>query len=98
MEIPRWLWIKTYFDRGLGLTNYFKYVLALIGAYAWTEQISLKYVIFLALIYFVVCIFIGWFWVHSKLVEKENEINNLINPFQKEVREKLQENLKKMNK
>lgn len=87
--IPRWLWIKRYFDTGLGLTSYVKYIIAFFSLYSIDKDIPIEWTMILGALYLFFCIFLGWFWISKKLVDAENEISNLLNPFQKEVREKL---------
>ena len=75
------LW-KAYFDKGFGLTNYFKY---LLGFYALASQ-EIIITLIIALIYSIICLVIGRLWYHYKLIETENEIGNIFNPFVKEMR------------
>ena len=89
MKIPRWLWIKRYFDIGLGLTSYVKYPIALFGLYSIGEKIPIKWTILLAIIWWTSNFFVGYWWVKKRLMEMDNEISNQLNPFQKEVRKKL---------
>lgn len=86
MKFYRLLLIKAYFDKGLGLTNYFKYILAFVGIF---QLINAKTGIILALSYIIFCLLLGWIWYKYQLIETENEINNIYNPFQREVRERL---------
>lgn len=87
--IPKWLWIKRYFDTGLGLTNYFKYLIAFFSVYSLDKNIPIEWTMLLGFFYLIFCIVLGYYWVHKKLIDAENEINNLLNPFQREVRHKL---------
>lgn len=79
------LW-KAYFDKGWSLTNYFKYLLLFFGLF---DLITATVATWFAVGYCVSCFIIGWFWYNYGLIETENEVNNLYNPFQKEVRKKL---------
>lgn len=79
------LW-KAYFDKGWALTNYFKYIFAFVGIF---NLVSARNAIYLGVIYGVSCLLIGWIWYKCGFIETENEINNIFNPFQKEIRAKL---------
>jgi len=86
MELKfRLLLQKAYFDKGFGLTNYFKYVLILFG---WATD-DVKNTIIVGILWIVSCWIIGRLWFRFKLVDIENEINNIFNPFQREVRQHL---------
>lgn len=86
IKIPRWLWYKKYFDTGLGLTSYMKYVIALAGFYSFASDIGTEYVVIAGFLYLFSCIIIGYYWIKYKMVDAENEIGNILNPFQREVR------------
>lgn len=88
-HIPSWLWLKFYFDKGLGVTSYAKYLIAIFGLYSIGKDIDINYTIAFGLIYILCCFVIGYLWVRSKLQDAENEIQNRLNPFQREVRAKL---------
>jgi len=75
------LW-KAYFDKGFSLTNYFKYVLLVFG---WATN-DVKNTIIVGVVWFFCCLIIGRLWFHFNLIDTENEINNIFNPFQREVR------------
>jgi hypothetical protein len=89
MRIPAFLWLKRYFDTGVGLTSYFKYVVALFGLYSLDKGIPMEWTLLLGVFYIILCFSAGYFWIKYKMTDYEYEISNLLNPFQKEVREKL---------
>ena len=76
---------KAYFDKGLGLTNYAKYLIALFGI----ASLNFKLTMYIGFAYLVFCYILGRLWYKYKLVETENEVNNIFNPFVKEMREKV---------
>ena len=82
------LW-KRYFDTGLGVTSYAKYIIALFGLYSISENISLRFTLFLAVVWMLSCFFIGWAWLKFDLYRAEQEISNRFNPFVHEVRAKI---------
>lgn len=79
------LW-KAYFDKGLGLTYYFKYLIAFGGIFKFIDG---KTAIFTGIIYLFSCFILGWLWYNFGLIDVENEVGNIYNPFQREVRQKL---------
>lgn len=85
-DIPSWLWIKKYFDTGLGLTAYAKYLIAIFGIYTALTDLNPIYLVILGVFYLFLCILLGWLWIKYNFFDKELEINNRLNPFQKEVR------------
>ena len=88
-KIWKFLWLKKYFDIGLGLTNYFKYLIALFGLYSIGKDIDINITIYVGVGYVIFCFFLGAFWVKTKAVDIEKEIDNILDPFQREVRRKL---------
>lgn len=79
------LWHKKYFDTGFSLLNYLKYIIAFFGL-ASNDVYS---TMLLAVFFGVLCYLVGFLWIKFKLADAENEINNLLNPFMKEVRDGL---------
>lgn len=84
--IPRWLWLKRYFDTGIGLTTYAKYLIAIFSIYSISKDIPIEWTLAAGVLYVFACIFIGWWWISSRLIDAEKEIDNLLDPFQREVR------------
>ena len=76
---------KAYFDKGYGLTNYFFKLVAVFGL----TSAMLKTTFYILFVYSISCYFIGRWWYNSKIIDTENEINNIYNPFQRQVRDKL---------
>jgi hypothetical protein len=84
--IFNFLLYKAWFDKGLGITSYFKYLLAFVGIF---QLVDAKMGIIILFLYLVSCFILGYLWYKHKLIDVENEIGNLYNPFQREVRRKL---------
>ena len=78
------LW-KAYFDKGYSTTNYAKYLIAFFGM----ASQDVKTTMVIGIIYAFSCLIIGRLWFHFKLVDAENEVQNVVNPFMVEVRKKL---------
>ena len=74
--------IKAYFDKGLGLTNYVKYLIAMFGL----ATQDLNQTLIIAFIYFIFCFILGFIWFKFKFVEAEIEVGNRFNLFVKEMR------------
>lgn len=83
---------KSYFDRGIGLTNYAKYPIALFALYEFISVESYWITISLVSLYAIACYFLGMWWFRSNFVRAEAEVNNRYNYFQQEVREALKSN------
>ena len=77
------LLLKAYFDKGLGLTNYIKYMIAFFGI----ASLNAKVTLILGIVYGVLCFIVGWVWFKYRLVEVEKEIENKYNLFVTEMRE-----------
>jgi hypothetical protein len=74
---------KRYFDQGFGVLNYIKYPLMLLG-FAIPNT---KYIIIVAILYAMICYFLGWWWLNKGMQTAETEISNKFNPFVAEMRE-----------
>ena len=77
------LW-KAYFDKGYGVTSYFKYLFAIIGIAGLEGKILIP----LFLLYGLSCFLIGWIWYHYGITTAETEVGNKYNLFVKEMRKK----------
>jgi len=77
---------KAYFEKGLGITNYFKYLIILAGVAEGLATKSVKLTFILAIIYGVGCYFLGWAWYRFGWYEQEIEVGNQFNIFVKETR------------
>ena len=78
------LW-KSYFDKGMGLTNYLKYVIAFFGM----ASLNVKATMIIAGIYAIFCLVLGWIWYRFGIINIENEVGNQFNPFCEDVRKHL---------
>ena len=84
-DIPKILWWKKYFDTGTGLTTYFRWALYAFGLSSQNVQQTMIF----ACAYGAVSLLLGWVWVKKGWLEKEMEISNILNRFQREVRSRL---------
>ena len=76
---------KKYFDKGYGLTHYLFKLIAVFGLTSSKLQET-----FIALIiYTLLCFVLGYFWLKYNLYNAELEVDNQFNPFQQELRKKL---------
>jgi hypothetical protein len=86
---------KRYFDTGLGVTNYLKYPLVLLGIAIPNP----KAIIAVAGLYACFCYGLGWWWLNRGMAEAETEVSNRYNPFVKEMRKLIgKENKRKIYK
>jgi len=77
---------KGYFEKGLSLTNYLKYLIALAGAASYLSSKNLNIAIMLAVGYAVACYFLGWLWFNRGFYQAEIEVSNQFNLFVEEMR------------
>jgi hypothetical protein len=82
------LW-KAYFDKGLNLTNYFKYLLVAFGALQFSTGTNLKLTFFITFVYIIFCVLLGRWFMTRRYMDTEVEIINMFNPFVSDVRKKL---------
>ena len=82
------LW-KAYFDKGFGIFNYLKYPLFLIGL---GDVIATggdwKRVAIVSILLAVFCLIAGRYMYKSGYASAEHEVQNKINPFVKQMRER----------
>lgn len=83
------LW-KAYFDKGFSVLNYLRYPLLIIGFGSTLIHFSVFWILFFSFIYAGVCFLVGKLWFKYHLINTETEIQNIFNPFCREVREKLE--------
>ena len=76
--------IKSYFEKGYGLTHYIKYVIALFGL----ASQDLSTTMWMAFVYDISCFILGYWAYHSGFVEAETEVSNRFNLFVIEMRKK----------
>lgn len=89
------LW-KAYFEKGLGLTNVFLKIAMVVGISAiFTIGMSVLTTIMCGLVYCIFCFFLGAIWYKKGFADAENEVNNKVNPFVREMRKRLSVHLKK---
>jgi len=77
--------LKRYFDTGLALTNYVKYLILFFGV--TTTDFSNTFLI--AFLYGIFCFWLGWFWLNSDFMKADTEISNRYNLFVHEVRKSM---------
>ena len=75
---------KAYFEQGMGLTNYVKYLIAFFGIASSDVKITL----IIAGAYGIFSYFLGRWWFQSKMKLAEIEVSNQFNLFVKEMRKK----------
>lgn len=81
------LW-KAYFDKGFSLLSYLKYILVIVGFGAVFQGVSLWIILEVGFAYAIICLLLGRLWFGLKLINIEIEINNKVNPFVQEMRER----------
>lgn len=75
------LW-KAYFDIGYGVSSYFKYLIAFYGM----SSLDVKTTMIIGLIYGLSCFVIGWVMYKYGFIDAQHEVQNIVNPFVKEMR------------
>jgi hypothetical protein len=90
MRLYKTLLVKAYFDKGASILNYVLKVLTVIGiGGAATKTFSLDLILLFSFLFVLICLGVGFCWYKFNIVETENEIGNMFNPFCKEVRKEL---------
>lgn len=87
LKLKLLLW-KYYFDKGFSLTNNVKYVIGLVALYEVTKLSTVRSTIILGGIWGTISFFLGWWWYRKDWNAAELEIQNRINPFVQEMRDK----------
>lgn len=77
------LW-KAYFDKGMGILGYAKYLIAFYGL----ASANVKTTMIVAVGYAVAALIIGRLWYYYRIIDTEIEIGNIVNPFAREIRGK----------
>jgi len=67
----------------MGLTNYFKYLIAFFGL----ASANIKLTLVIGIAYAVFSYILGWGWYNTKFRETEIEVQNQFNLFVKEMRD-----------
>lgn len=80
---------KAYFDKGFGLLNYIKYIIAVFAIGDAFIRRSYTLLISLGILYTIICYLLGRAWYKYGWILVENEVFNRFNLFQREVREHL---------
>lgn len=76
--------IKSYFDKGYGLTHYFFKLIAIFGL----TSNNIPATMWMVGIYTLMCFVIGYSWYKSGFIYAEAEVGNRFNMFQQEMRSK----------
>ena len=79
---------KAYFDKGMSLTSYVKYLIAFFGV----ASSDVKLTLIIAGFYAVFCYFLGLVWFKYRMIDAETEVGNRFNPFVKEMRQEISGN------
>ena len=78
---------KYYIDQGYSTTSYLKYFIVLFGALDLVKNESLTKIWWMIGAYVILCYIVGVIWAHH-FKEAENEIQNQLNLFQRQMRKK----------
>ncbi len=83
---------KYYFDLGVGITSLLIKVLAVVGIAAAIEGVDKRVLAIFGLSYGVFCYFLGFIYVKYKWLTASIEVENRLNIFVREMREKVVNN------
>ena len=84
--------MNAYFDKGMALTKYIKYLLFISGLASDGQQFWT--ITFIGALYLLSCFVTGYFWYRWKWIEAENEVSNRFNLLAKEIRATIRKNKK----
>lgn len=84
----KFMLLKAYFDNGYSITSYPKWAFAILGIGSAIKGYSLWYLVLGALLYGILCLFIGWIFIKYGFYEAQQEVSNQFNLFVKEIRER----------
>ena len=76
---------KAYFDKGLAITSYIKWIIAFFGMASQDVKLTL----IVGFCYAIFCFFLGLYWFKSSFIIAEAEVGNRYNLFMREVRRKI---------
>ena len=82
MRFYKFCLYKAYFNYGMGLTYYVRWIIAFFGLASQDVNTTM----WIAGVYAVFSFILGWSWFKFGLVNAEHEVNNQFNPFVKEMR------------
>ena len=80
--------LKAYFDKGMSITSYVKYLIALFGI----SSLNVTATLIIGFVYGIACFFIGLLWFKLNIINAEIEVQNRVNPFVKEMRKEVLNN------
>lgn len=74
---------KAYFDKGMDILNYGKYVIAALGI----ALDDIRTILYIVGVFAIVAYIVGYIWFKFEFVDAETEVYNRANPFVKEMRD-----------
>lgn len=74
---------KAYFDKGMDILNYGKYIIAALGI----ATDNIKTILILAGSFAVAAYIVGLIWFKLKFIDAELEVYNRVNPFVRDMRQ-----------